>query len=307
MAIPEKFQVHPVANPKGYLIPASGVEDAQIGLKKFLEPGILKKIISLIPEGEEPLIEVINTAPAGSMAPFSAYKEAFSKLGCTDVAHLNIRTRDAADLPETLERLEACNCVIFSGDDGLRLSNILGGTAALRTICRRYETEPFVVAGTSAGARVMSSPVIYGGKTGRANLKGEVRLGPGLGLLNDVIIETHVDMRGHFNRLAQAVAARPGALGVGLGEDTGLMVSKGRRMEVIGSGSIILIDGRNILRSNIADIDAGEPITVQNLTVHILGAGGHYDIPMRAFLNPASRTQYIAHPHTHNPGRRDNG
>ncbi len=250
---------------------------------------MLKKIISQIPNGAEPRIEVITTASGDPEDAFEAYREGFEKLGCHTVGHLNIRSRAEAELPENLERLQACNCVMMSGGDQLRLSTIFGGTAALRLIYRRYESEEFVVAGTSAGAMVMSNPMIYEGRAERANLKGEVKIVSGFGLLDDVIIDTHVDKRGRFSRLAQAVAAQPGALGVGLGEDTGLMVTEGHNIEVIGSSSIILIDGRGIACTNIADIDAGQPITVQNLTVHILAAGDRYDIAKRTFLKSVSR------------------
>ncbi len=275
--------------PKGCLIPVGGAEDKEAGLENFFEMGILKKIIGQIPEGEEPRIEVITTATSDPEDTFNDYKEGFAKLGCEHVGHLNIRTRAEAELPKNLERLQAYNCVMMSGGDQLRLSTIFGGTAALRLITKRYESEQFVVAGTSAGAMVMSNPMIYEGRAERANLKGEVKIVSGFGLLDNVIIDTHVDKRGRFSRLAQAVAAQPGALGIGLGEDTGLVVTKGRQIEVIGSSSIILIDGRGISCTNIADIDAGEPITVQNLCVHILAAGDHYDIAKRMFDKPVSK------------------
>lgn len=269
--------------PKGCLIPVGGAEDKGAELENFFEMGILKKIIGQIPAGEDPRVEVITSAAAGPDEAFESYRAGFEKLGCGTVGHLNIRSRAQAELPETIARLEACNCVMMSGGDQLRLSTIFGGTSALRTICRRYENEQFVVAGTSAGAMVMSNPMIYEGRAERANLKGEVKIVSGFGLLNSVIIDTHFDKRGRFSRLAQAVAAQPGALGIGLGEDTGLMVTGGREIEVIGSSSIILIDGRGIACTNIVDIDAGHPITVQNLTVHILAAGDRYDISARTF------------------------
>lgn len=269
--------------PKGCLIPVGGAEDKAAELETFFELGILKTIISKIPKGDEPRIEVITSAAADPEDAFASYRHGFDKLGCRTVGHLNIRTRADAQLQETVDRLEACNCVMMSGGDQLRLSTIFGGTAALRTICRRYQEEQFVVAGTSAGAMVMSNPMIYEGRAERANLKGEVKIVSGFGLLNSVIMDTHVDTRGRFSRLAQAVAAQPGALGIGLGEDTGLVVTNGHEIEVIGSSSIILIDGRAIACTNIVDIDAGAPITVQNLTVHILAAGDKYDISRRTF------------------------
>ncbi len=272
--------------PKGCLIPIGGAEDKTAEFDNFYDIGILKHILDQIPEGEQPRIEVVTSAAAEPEAAFESYRIGFEKLGGPRTGHLDIRSRAEAGSDETIRRLAACNCVMIAGGDQLRLSTIFGGTAALRTICRRYEKEKFVIAGTSAGAMAMSNPMIYAGLTERANLKGEVKIASGFGLLRDVIIDTHVDKRGRFSRLAQAVAAQPGALGIGLGEDTGLIVTKGHRMQVIGSGSIILVDGRGITCTNIADIGEGAPISVQNLGVHILAAGDAYDLSLRDFMKP---------------------
>ena len=194
-------------NPKACLIPIGGAEDKDGELENFFEVGILTKMLSQIPEGGPPRIEVITTAAADPGSTFADYREGFKKLGCTTIGHLSIRKRAEAELPQNVARLEACNCVMMSGGDQLRLSTIFGGTAALDTIRRHYETEQFVIAGTSAGAMVMSNPMIYEGRAAQANFKGEVKKIPGLGSLDNVIIDTHVDKRGRFSR----------ALGIGLG------------------------------------------------------------------------------------------
>src|SRR6266513_2132059 len=111
------------------------------------------------------------------------------------------------------------------------LSATFGETDFLDILLRRYEHENFVIAGTSAGAMAMSNTMIYEGNAARAHLKGEVKITTGLGLVQNVIIDTHFDKRGRFNRLAQAVAAQPGAIGIGLGEDTGVIVSKGHELK----------------------------------------------------------------------------
>jgi cyanophycinase len=280
--------------PKGCLIPVGGAENKGTDLSDnlaFFELGILRQILNQIPEGVNPLIEVITTASGEPEDTFAAYQEGFDKLGCSAVGHINIRSRAAAEDPELLERLAACNCIMISGGDQLRLSSTFGGTKALGIMRERYWNEQFVIAGTSAGAMVMSNPMIYEGRAEKANLKGEVKIVSGFGLVDDVIIDTHVDKRGRFSRLAQAVAAQPGAIGIGLGEDTGILITKGHLMEVIGSSSIILIDGHRITCTNIAEISAGEPITVQNLTVHILAAGDRYDAEKQQFLAPVGKGQ----------------
>jgi cyanophycinase len=196
---------------------------------------------------------------------------------------MRIRNREDVAIPEYLERLKACNCVMFSGGNQLRLSSIFGGTEFLDIIKHRYQEEEFVIAGTSAGAMAMSNTMIYEGSAAVAHLKGEVKITTGLGLMHNVIIDTHFDKRGRFNRLAQAVAAQPGAIGIGLGEDTGIIVSEGHELLAIGSGSVLIIDGKNIEYNNIADIEFGKPISVENIVVHFMSNGDIYNVLTRKF------------------------
>lgn len=279
--------------PKGYLISVGGAEDKGTDLERgiiernrlnFFELGILRNVLSLIKAEGEPTIEVITTASQIPDEVAVNYKDAFSKLGCTNVGHLRIRNREDATNPEYLERLRACDCIMLSGGNQLRLSSIFGGTEFLEILRERYENEQFVIAGTSAGAMAMSNTMIYEGNAAMAHLKGEVKITTGLGLVHGVIIDTHFDKRGRFNRLAQAVAAQPGAIGIGLGEDTGMIVTEGHLLTVIGSGCVTVIDGKFIDYNNIADIDFGKPIAVENLVVHLLSKGDSYNVQTRKFI-----------------------
>lgn len=251
--------------------------------REFYELGILASILQSIHKGDCANIQVVTTAAGDPHDYYIDYEEGFGKLGCTGVRHLSIRTRGQADEEETLKQLSEADCVLFTGGDQLRLSSTFGGTRFLDILKDRYRNEQFVVAGTSAGAMVMSNPMIYEGRAHLANLKGEVKIVSGLGFVDDVIIDTHFDKRGRFSRLAQAVAAQPGALGIGLGEDTGVVITKGHLLEAIGSSSVILIDGKKIAATSIAEIAEGKPITVQGLEVHIMAAGDHYNIRSREF------------------------
>lgn len=281
-----------VIHPKGYLVSVGGAEDKGTDLERgiiernrlnFFELGILRNIINLIKEGEEPRVEVITTASQIPDEVAENYLDAFRKLGCNNVGHLRIRDRkDAAD-PEFLERLKQCNCLMFSGGNQLRLSSVFGGTEFLDIVHQRYENEHFVIGGTSAGAMAMSSTMIYAGNADRAHLKDEVKLTSGLGFMRNCIIDSHFDKRGRFNRLAQAVAAQPGTLGIGLGEDTGIIVKDGVNLSAIGSGSVVIIDGKDINYNNIATVSSGKPISVEGLVVHILSSGDHYNLQTRKF------------------------
>ena len=146
------------------------------------------------------------------------------------------------------------------------------------------EDKKFLIAGTSAGAMAMSKTMIYEGNATTAHLKGEVKITTGLGFLGDVIFDSHFEKRGRFARLVQAVATNPSAIGIGLGEDTGMFISDGNIMEAIGSGLVMIIDGHDIRHNNIADIPDGNPISVENLKVHFCEKGNGYLLKERKFI-----------------------
>ena len=285
-----------MSNPKGKLIAIGGAEHKGTELEvdgfqrnnlNFFELGILRRVVEEA-GGIAARIEVITTA---SMIPYEVgenYLNAFGKLGCTNIGVMHIRTRQDAMSEEYIERIHRCDAVMFSGGNQLRLSATDGGTEFLSILKRRYKEENFLIAGTSAGAMAMSNTMIYEGNAARAHLKGEVKITTGLGFLNSVIIDSHFEKRGRFGRLAQAVAANPGCIGIGLGEDTGMLITEGNKMEAIGSGLVVIIDGHDILHSNIADIPDGNPISIENLKVHFCEKGNGFLIKERKYLPEAS-------------------
>jgi len=287
---------------KGKLIAIGGAEDKGTDLEtgkiqrsnlNFFELGILSRIVE---EAGGPLsrIEVITTA---SMIPYEVgdnYMDAFGKIGCTNIGVMHIRNRGDASTPEYFERISNCNVVMFSGGNQLRLSSTFGGTAFFNKIMERYNSEEnFVIAGTSAGAMAMSNTMIYEGNATRAHLKGEVKITTGLGFMDDVIFDSHFEKRGRFARLAQAVAANPACIGIGLGEDTAMIITESNKMEAIGSGLVMIVDGHDILHSNIADIPVGNPISIENLKVHFCEHGNGYMLNERKFLIQGSKTPVV--------------
>ncbi|OSZ77324.1 cyanophycinase [Chitinophagaceae bacterium IBVUCB2] len=291
-----------MSHPKGKLIAIGGAEDKGTNLEtgqvyrnnlNFFELGILRRVVEEA-GGAAARIEVITTA---SMIPYEVgenYLNAFGKIGCTNIGVMHIRTRQDAMNNEFIERIRQCDGVMFSGGNQLRLSATDGGTEFLSLLKKRYrDEEGFVVAGTSAGAMAMSNTMIYEGNAARAHLKGEVKITTGLGFLDNVIVDSHFEKRGRFGRLSQAVAANPGCIGIGLGEDTGMLITEGNKMEAIGSGLVIIIDGHDILHSNIADIPDGNPISLENLKVHFCEKGNGYLINERKFLPEASEGAVI--------------
>jgi cyanophycinase len=278
--------------PKGKLIAIGGAEDKGTEVEKgeihknnlnFFELGILRRIVEE-EGGIKKRIEVITTA---SMIPHQVgenYLNAFGKIGCTNVGIMHIRNRESLQQQEYIERLKKCDCIMFSGGNQMRLTATLGGTEFLKLLRHRYHNEKIVIAGTSAGAMAMSNTMIYEGNPFRAHLKGEVKITTGLRLIDNVIIDSHFEKRGRFVRLAQAIASNPGCIGVGLGEDTGMIITEGNKMEAIGSGLIVIIDGHEVIHTNIADIPEGNPMSIENLRVHFCARGNGYIIDERKFV-----------------------
>lgn len=271
--------------PKGTLIAIGGNEDK--GMEKaerytldFIEAGILRHVVNQA-GGKNAKIEVITTASSIPDQVGEKYLYAFDKLGCTNVSVLDIRSRAYVRYPDYLRRIEEADCVMFSGGDQRRLSQVFRNTSILETLTRRYQEENFVIAGTSAGAVAMSKEMISGGSSQRALLKGALMMEQGLSFLPNVVLDSHFIWRGRFGRLAEAVAIYPQLLGIGLGEDTGIVVTKGDEFKVIGSGMIILFDGTKLSHNNVPILEEGTPISIGNLTVHVLANSDRFSIKER--------------------------
>lgn len=245
---------------------------------KFFEKGILKRISNESAKGTASRIEIITTASSIPQEVGEEYVKAFAQLDIKDTDVLDIRTREEANSAVNLERLKKADVVIFTGGDQLRLSSIFGGTAFHLMLLDRYQNEHFIISGTSAGAAASSNNMIYQGSSSEALLKGEVKITGGLGFINNVIIDTHFVQRGRIGRLLYACASNPINLGIGLGEDTGLLITNGNEMEAIGSGLVILVDGTNMRYTNITDVQMGQPVSIENLTVHVLAFGDTFDL-----------------------------
>lgn len=287
--------------PKGKLIAIGGAEDKGTDLESgefhrnnlnFFELGILRRVVEEA-GGPASRIEVITTASTIPYEVGENYLNAFGKIGCTNIGLLHIRNRQDAMEPEYIDRIRHCDAVMFSGGNQLRLSVTDGGTEFLALLKKRYNDENFLIAGTSAGAMAMGQTMIYEGNATRAHLKGEVKMTSGLGFISRIIIDSHFEKRGRFGRLVQAVATNPSTIGIGLGEDTGMLITEGNKMEAIGSGLVVIIDGHEILHSNIADIPDGNPISIENLKVHFCEKGNGFLIRERKYLPEASNGSVI--------------
>ena len=254
--------------PKGKLISIGGAEDKGTEPENgyahsnkslnFFGLAILKRFVEEV-GGSNKKIEVITTASSIPQEVGQNYIDAFGKIGCTHAGVMNIRNREEVQNPEYIQRVKDCDGILFSGGDQLRLTSIFGGTEIYQILHDRYLNEEMA----------MSNTMIYSGKSELAHLKGEVKITTGLAFMANVIIDSHFDKRGRFNRLAQAVASNPQCTGIGLGEDTGVIVSEGNFLEVIGSGAVVIVDGRDIKHSNITDVGESSPICIENIKVNL--------------------------------------
>ena len=269
---------------KGRLLLIGGGEDKgenQVPIaahnKQFVQLEILKELV--YENSMDDRIEVITTATGFPLEVQTIYEKAFKKVGYTNVGFMDIQSIADAKNELYLERVNKAAAILFSGGDQFKIATIIGGSPIAEAITKRYRHDPkFTVAGTSAGAMVMAKLMIQSGGTNEALIDYDLRISSGLGLIEDCIIDTHFIRRGRFGRLAHAVITNSGQLGIGLGEDTALLIRKGRKARCLGSGMVVIIDARDIEQTNVSDVEKGDPIYVDNLRVHLLVRNCEFNI-----------------------------
>jgi len=277
---------NPFPTPKGKLLIIGGHEQrAKDGSSHDQSPNfILERFVQEL--RRQDTVVVIPTASEAPEEAATDYVELFSSLGIEHVEVLNIQSREQANSVEALETLNRADGIMFTGGDQLRLTALLGGTLALERITERYLREPLVVAGTSAGATAMSTPMIYQGRNDAGFLKDEIHITTGLQLLRDVAVDTHFIARGRIVRMAQIIATNPGCVGLGLEEDTAVLVTKGKELEVIGQGMAVLLDGHQCSGNTICEIEPGEVFSIRDLRLHLLAKGQRFTLPGFAATQP---------------------
>jgi len=270
---------------KGTLIPIGGYEDKGFHVAErfrldFVSEGILSHVVSES-GGPSARILVVTTASSIPKEVGQNYLDAFEKLGCKNVEPVFISSKEHANQESTLQLLQEADCVMFSGGNQSKITSNIRNTAFHKLLLKRYQNEVFVIAGTSAGAMCMSAEMISGGSSKESFIKGSISMRKGLHLISELIIDTHFIQRGRFGRISEAVARFPNRLGIGLAEDTGLIIKEGNSCSVIGSGMVIVFDPGKLTHNNIAILKEGTPLTMTNLITHVLSAGDCYDITNR--------------------------
>ncbi len=271
---------------RGTLIPIGGNEDKGLDQEEgytlnFVKEGILSHVVKE-GGGKEANVIVIPTASSIPEEVGENYLSAFQKLGCKHVIVMDIRERGEAFDKKNVELISQADVVMMSGGDQSRISNIIGGSPIHNVLMNRLiNEEGFVVAGTSAGAMAMSTEMICGGSSTEALQKGAVRMMKGLNLIPELIIDSHFIQRGRFGRLAEAVARFPHLMGVGLAEDTGIVIKNGNECKVIGSGMVILFDPSELTHNNSEILEPGTLMTIFNLKTHVLANSDRFLIDQR--------------------------
>ena len=203
------------------------------------------------------------------------YKAAFKKLGIKKLDHLFIERPEEARQEKNLKILDGATAIFFTGGDQLKITTKLGGTPVLERLLEIYH-QGGVIAGTSAGASMMGETMLVGGENQESHKVGNWMMAPGLGIVKETIIDQHFAQRGRIGRLLGAVALNPGVLGIGIDEDTALVVEEGK-MRVIGSNAIYIVDGRGVTYTNISEAEAERTMSMHDVKLHILSTGESFD------------------------------
>ena len=266
-----------------YLIPIGGNE------KKSEYSDIFQEMVELA-GGNKARIVVVPTASEDPKERARDYQKLFSNFNpqSIDVVHIGERP-DAGSA--TLARIVGkATLFMFGGGDQLRLSSLIGGTPLHKALLERYQSGSCVIAGTSAGAAVIPEGMIFQNNRFRAFRKGGIEMTKGLGLIHDMIFDTHFVERSRVSRLVHAVSTNPAVLGLGIGENTGLLIEDETKARVIGAGTVIVVDGSAIEINHVGYVKNGNPFALTNVIYSVLTPGMVYDLKKRMVIDPGPTT-----------------
>ena len=255
---------------QGTLIIIGGHED------KTGDRLILKEVAKLVKGGRLIISTVASHEPEGY---FDGYKDAFAALDFHDLEEVYINDRTESADPDKMKSLDDMKGIFFSGGDQLRLCSQIANTIFEERIHALYKSGG-VIAGTSAGASSMGEVMMIRGAGDESHRLGNINMAPGLGLINGVIIDQHFAERGRIGRLLGAVALNPRLLGIGIDEDTAIVVQN-RQFTVVGSGAVYIVNGAGVTHSNIADGKKAQALSMFNINMHVLAAGDSFDLDLK--------------------------
>ncbi len=269
---------------RGYIIPIGGGED------KDGNPAILKRFVEIAGGANANIVVVPTASRLEDTGPL--YEKIFGSLGAVSVSSIPISSREDCNNPEFAERCENASGIFITGGNQLRLSAILGGTDVAQTI-RRINARGVPVAGTSAGAAIMSEHMIAGGDGDASPSEGGAVLAPGLGLTNAAVIDQHFSERNRLGRLLSAIALNPFLLGIGIDEDTAAFIDAHGLVEIVGSGTVTIVDGGGMQYCSAHSAQRKQALGMLGLKMDILHEGCHYDLNQREAFAPAEDGQNV--------------
>lgn len=257
----------------GNLIIIGGAEDKQ-GDKV-----ILKHVCSKL-EGKDDSLVVATIASQVPHELEIQYKKVFGEMGVKNINILNVKERSDSEEQSNIEMIEKASVIFFTGGDQLRITSFIGGTKLYNSIKNRYVNGCTLV-GTSAGASVMSDTMIVSGPDEESPRKCTLKMAPGLGLIKGVIIDQHFAQRGRIGRLLVGIAENPQSIGIGIDEDTAIIVNEAGDLKVIGSGAVYVIDGSRITNTNVSEEHPDDILSIYNVLLHVLKSGDKFSLNYR--------------------------
>lgn len=255
---------------KGSLIIIGGHED------KKHEMTILKEVAAPLNRAKGKLL-IITVATHLPKVTAKDYMEVFTRLGVKNIDVLDIRTRADAYSDVNVDKIKDSSAVFFTGGDQLRITSQIGGSPVSFEIRELFKDGGTVV-GTSAGAAAMPDTMLFSGSGDESHEISALGMAPGLGLIEGVVIDSHFAERGRMGRLLGAVAQNPKNLGIGIDEDTAIVVKSGEVFEVLGSGAIYVVDGTGISYSGLSEHMAEGTLSVYDVKLHVLTHGDSFDM-----------------------------
>ena len=223
----------------------------------------------------------IAIIPSASREPIligDRYLRIFEEMGAKYIKVLDVRDRDQGNDRHFLEYVEECTGVFMTGGDQLRLCGLLAETPLMNRIIQRVQAKEITLAGTSAGAAVMGYQMIAGGSSGESPNRSLVDMALGLGIIPEVLVDQHFYNRNRLARLLSAIAGHPNLIGVGIDEDTCAMFDSDGNIQVMGRGTVTIVDAREITNTNYSQVHGSEPLSIHNLRLHVLCHGDRYDL-----------------------------
>jgi cyanophycinase len=236
---------------------------------------ILRAVAERVKGGK---LVVATLATSEPEETYQDYRRAFTALGVKQIVHLDVPDREDLLRNPRPEIMEGASVVFFTGGGQLRITTQFGGTRLCEQIQEFYR-KGGTIAGTSAGASVMSDTMLVSGEADSSHRVGaNLLMAPGLGYIKDVIIDQHFAERGRIGRLLGAVAQNPRLLGVGIDENTAIVVEKENRVRVLGEGAVYVVDGRQVTCTNMDDDNQDRTLSIFNVRLHVLSQGDEFDL-----------------------------